>query len=330
MNNIAYEIISAFINSTPFIFTAIITIFFVRGPLLRLMSRTLLDFGRDKYNSSSDRDHKGKKESFENPSILDERIKSIIQKLLLEESSKKHFDDYKENIENLISKKKDELTNHALLNFYSESKIEEAIKDSLSNKVEQATISLIRESEGFKAIEEKALEKINLVKVSSFLKHLEKEYDATRNTKALMSNMFMVVNLIYFLGLMAFLLSGAILETPPEIYLALSFSYVGLGAFVVYMVKFCNARSLTLLSLREDYLKRDTISNMANKIIELGANEHHVALLQLMNSNIATKEQKINHPYEMLLYGIKDSNIMFKGGKFEIRKESPEKQNIKE
>ncbi|EFG0710313.1 TPA: hypothetical protein RPO91_002408, partial [Escherichia coli] len=149
----------------------------------------------------------------------------------------------------------------------------------------------------------------------------------TRSTKALMSNMFILVNVFYFFGLLGFLIFGQNIITTPSIYLALSFSYIGLGAFVVYMIKFCNARSLTLLSLREDFLKREQISNMATKMVELGASEHHVALLQLMNSSIATKEQKINHPYEMLLYGIKDSNIMFKGGKFEIKKETSGKSN---
>lgn len=328
--DIYYSLLQSFINATPFMVVGIMSYIVFRGPVIRFINKNLVDSGRDKYNTSGKASESNEDNIGDNVSLSEEKVISLIHKTLIDESGKKYFDEYKENISNLISLRQSELTSYALANVYSESKIEKEIEESLASTIENKTKSLIRQSAEFKELENKTLDKLNIVKISSFLEHLEKEYDATRSTKALMSNMFILINSFYFFGLMAFLIFGKSVAASPEIYLALSFSYVGLGAFVVYMIKFCNARSLTLLSLREDFLKRDITSNMANKMVELGTSEHHVALLQLMNSSVATKEQKINHPYEMLLYGIKDSNIMFKGGKFEVKKESSEKPNPKQ
>lgn len=326
MDNIYYLILQSIINSLPILMAICFVYIAFRGPISKFVTKNLLDSGGDKYNNPSNEDIPTNKN---NTTIPEDEIISLVNKTLVDTAGKKYFDEYKEKLESFISLRQSELTNHALSSFYSESKIEKEITDSLAKTIDNKTKSLIRESTTFKDLEKNTLDKINLIKVSSFLEHLEKEYDATRSTKALMSNIFIIVNAIYFIGLLSYLIFGKSVSAAPSIYLALSCSYIGLGAFVVYMIKFCNARSLTLLSLREDFLKRDATSSIANKMVDLGTNEHHVALLQLMNSGVATKEQKINHPYEMLLYGIKDSNIMFKGGKFEIKKESHEKSASK-
>lgn len=326
MDNIYYLILQSIINSLPILMAICFVYITFRGPISKFVTKNLLDSGGDKYNNPSNEDIPTNKN---NTTIPEDEIISLVNKTLVDTAGKKYFDEYKEKLESFISLRQSELTNHALSSFYSESKIEKEITDSLAKTIDNKTKSLIRESTTFKDLEKNTLDKINLIKVSSFLEHLEKEYDATRSTKALMSNIFIIVNAIYFIGLLSYLIFGKSVSATPSIYLALSCSYIGLGAFVVYMIKFCNARSLTLLSLREDFLKRDATSSIANKMVDLGTNEHHVALLQLMNSGVATKEQKINHPYEMLLYGIKDSNIMFKGGKFEIKKESHEKSASK-
>lgn len=324
MTNLSFELARSLINAAPLLMITIVVLVFIRAPFIKFISRNLLDSGKDKY--SNELKVKLKDEvGVEKKTISDQEVDFKIRKILLNESGKKYFDTYKENVEGLLKQREKELADHALSKVYSEKQIEDAVTESLSNKVEATIKGLIRGSEQFKSLQNETMEKLNLIKTSSFLEHLEKEYDATRSTKALMSNMFMLVNFFYFLGLLGFLIIGQSIVTSSGIYLALSFSYIGLGSFVVYMIKFCNARSLTLLSLREDYLKREQISNLATKMVEQGASEHHVALLQLLNSSVATKEQRINHPYEMLLYGIKDSNIMFKGGKFEIKKESASK-----
>lgn len=329
MENIAYLFLQSIINSLPLLIALAFAYAMFRGPVTKFLIKNLLDSGKDKYNNSTNKNEPINKKN-NNISLPEDEIISLINKTIIDTAGKKHFDEFKEKINDLISLRQNELTNHALSSFYSESKIEEEITDSLKESINNKTKELIRESAEFKELERNTLDRLNLIKVSSFLEHLEKEYDATRSTKALMSNIFIFVNAIYFIGLLLFLILGKGVAATPSIYLALSCSYIGLGAFVVYMIKFCNARSLTLLSLREDFLKRDVTSSIANKVVDLGTNEHHVALLQLINSSVATKEQKINHPYEMLLYGIKDSNIMFKGGKFEIKKESYDKSLSKQ
>jgi hypothetical protein len=327
MSDISYEFLRSFINAIPFIVSGFVILLLMRGPFFRFIMRNLLDSGGDRYNLNSKNNKLNMEESVDGQGVSEEKLKFHIRKILLNEGGQKYFDAYKDNLDKLIEQRQIELANYALSNVYSEEQIEETIAESLHNKVESTAKKLIRENKQFKLLEKETIDRLNLIKVSSFLEHLEKEYDATRSTKALMSNMFILVNVIYFFGLLVFLIFSKSTVNTPIIYLSLSFSYIGLGAFVVYMIKFCNARSLTLLSLREDFLKREQISRMAEKMVELGTSEHHVALLQLMNSSVATKEQKINHPYEMFLYGIKDSNIMFKGGKFEIKKEATGKIN---
>lgn len=291
----------------------------------KFFTKNLLDLGQDRYSGNISVSNKPENLNNNNKKIEGDEIKSQIRQILLDESSEEHFENYKEKIKKTIEEKEKEITNNEISKALSESKIKDDITNSLAKNLDDTTKKLISNNEYYKSLEKDVFEKLDLVRTSSFLEHLEKEYDATRSTKALVSNMFIIVNVIYFFGLLIFLMAGKGVNNSSNIYLALSLSYIGFGSFVVYMIKFCNARSLTLLSLREDFLKREQVNNMADKIIEAGINEHHVALLQLMNSGIANKEQKINHPYEMLLYGIKDSNIMFKGGKFEIKKETPNK-----
>lgn len=314
-------------NSLPLLIIFIMIITIIKGPVSKFLTRNFLDSGKDRYGENSKNTNPTVKIKNNPQQITEENIRLQVRHVLLNESSESHFNQYKKNIEKLIEEKQEKLINDAILEASSEKNIEHEITKSLTKTVEYTTTRLIRDNEEYKKLEQEAVAKLDLIKISSFLEHLEKEYDASRSTKALMSNMFILVNIVYFFGLLAFLIIGKGIDTSPSIYLALSLSYIGLGSFVVYMIKFCNARSLTLLSLREGFLKREQISQMTKKIIETGANEHHVAILQLINSSTATKEQKINHPYEMLLYGIKDSNIMFKGGKFEIKKESSIKPN---
>lgn len=303
----------------------IISITYSLRSATEFFTRNLLDLGQDRYRRSNRDSVIFTSPNASRVKTTDDEIKSIIRQVLLDESSEEHFENYKKTIKKTIEEKEKEITENEISKALSERKMEEEITNSLARTLENTTKKLIENNEHYKVLEKEVFEKLDLVRTLSFLEHLEKEYDATRSTKALVSNMFIIVNVIYFFGLLTFLMIGKGINNSSNIYLALSLSYIGFGSFVVYMIKFCNARSLTLLSLREDFLKREQLSNMANKIIEEGVNEHHVALLKLMNSGIANKEQKINHPYEMLLYGIKDSNIMFKGGKFEIKKETPNK-----
>lgn len=322
MNELLYEITRSFINASPFILLILIAFIALRKSFYKFISRNLIDAGSDRYDSA------GKDVTSEEKLIAEEQLKKHVREILLSEVGSEGFSEYKDNLNKLIEFKQGEITKDVLSKANSEKEIEDAIAASIKASVEKVTDKLMRNDGRFQDLEVKTLERLNLIKTSSFLEHLEKEYNATRSTKALMSNMFIFVNFIYFFGLLGVLVARQVSEgvvTPPAIYMAVSFSYIGLGAFVVYMIKFCNARSLTLLSLREDFLKREQVNSMATKMVELGTNEHHVALLQLINSSVATKEQKINHPYEMLLYGIKDSNIMFKGGKFEVRKEASSK-----
>lgn len=162
----------------------------------------------------------------------------------------------------------------------------------------------------------------------NLMRHLDSEYFSSQRTKQLMSNLFIMINFIYFTGLLFFFLKTIFLtstgitdsQIPTKLAVSISLAYLGFGAFIVYMIKFCNARTLTILSLKEDLSKKDDIIDIVKDMISTDISENHVAILKLTNSNYSMREQATKHPYELLLNGVKDSNIVLKNGKFELSK----------
>lgn len=222
----------------------------------------------------------------------------------------------KNNIEHFLDKNSIED-----IEFQVEEAVEKSIKDSIKTKIQT--------DEYLSTLRNELRNELELSNIDHLQRHIESEYSSTRTTKALMTNIFIIVNFIYFISLALFLtnsnsngVSQLANSIPTKLALVISFAYIGFGSFVVYMIKSCNSRSLTLIALREENIKRSSTIKIANEMITSETNEHHVALMKLLTSNVSLKEQQAKHPYEVFLNGVKDSNIMLKGGKFEIEKTS--------
>lgn len=157
--------------------------------------------------------------------------------------------------------------------------------------------------------------------------HLKREYQNAIKFKGVMINLFIFINVSLIALIFIFIVfktvfsSSATINYPLELALSFSGIYISFGAFVIYVVKFSNARTLTILSLQEDFYKQTLISKILFKTLDKSSvNEHDTSLIKNLLSNKSQHEQKTKHPYEILLSGVSNSNIQFKGGKFEISK----------
>lgn len=211
-----------------------------------------------------------------------------------------------------------------------DSKINKIIAERIESETSALADKYLKNSDTFAKINEQY--KLDKKKLDNdrLMKHLDSEYYSSQRTKQLMSNLFIVINFIYFVGLFAFFMNTMILtstpitdsQIPTKLAISISLAYLGFGAFIIYMIKFCNARTLTILSLKEDMSKKEDMIDIVKEMLSKDISENHVAILKLTNSNYSMREQATKHPYELLLNGIKDSNIVLKNGKFELSKNS--------
>ena len=143
---------------------------------------------------------------------------------------------------------------------------------------------------------------------------LEQERKSAGLLKSVMINLFIIVNLgLLFLYL---IIGGDINQ-----YTAISISglYISLAAFIIYIFRASNARTSVLLSIKEDAKNQlsanDYVTNLKNNG-ELS--ETDIDYIRLILSNYSEREKSAKHPYEVILKGVSDSNIQFRGGKMSL------------
>lgn len=319
------EILSETIKSIPsIVMTISFLIVFIISPLGKKFIKSFMNTFLDKeIPTTTAHDESYKKE-------ITELIKTSINNKLKEltEDEQKSLNEAKSKInEALKSELESLLENNVNLN----------IKELVASKIEQeASIisdDILNNSETFDKINNKynlrSKEKNNF----ELNHHIRDEYLSARRTKQLMSNLFIMINFFYFIVLLylaAISFSGygvrlADNVVTSRVILSVSFAYIGFGSFVIYMIKFCNARTLTLLSLKEEISKREDVFEITKLLIKSDFNENHVALMKILNTNYSFREQATKHPYELLFNGVKDSNIVLKAGKFELSKDKDRK-----
>lgn len=249
-------------------------------------------------------------------------IKDEIISFSLNEGSSGEVIKAKDNLDKVIRS----LIESNLDELEKESDIENKVHAAIEKKIAIAIKEKVNNNNVLNEIKRKAQENLRVSESREFQRHIEREYSSIRTTKALMTNIFTLINLIYFLSLSIILITSSFSSSstadaiPTKLALVISFAYIGFGSFVIYMIKSCNSRSLTLIALREEIMKRHSVVKVSEEMLKNEMSEHHIALVKLLSSSTALKEQQAKHPYELFLNGIKDSNIMFKGGKFEIEK----------
>lgn len=321
-----------FLESLRSILPLIMTAMFILGFFFTRPGKSLIRSFIDNFLDKGIKDPKPQSNSLE----LDKETYDNIAKIV-SEKLRDLTDNNEENIK--IAKQKlnaaleDEI-NDFLKNNDDNSKIKEIIAERIELETSIIADDVLNNAENFEEINNKYNLRSKQKSTISLNAHIEQEYISARRTKQLMSNLFMAVNIMYFSGLFFFLISSFSISSermsdnfiPTKLALGVSFAYLGFGSFIIYMIKFCNARTLTLLSLKEEMSKRQDVVEIAKKLMHTEINENHVTIIKLLTTNYSVREQSTKHPYELLFNGIKDSNIIFKAGKFELTKEK-EKEN---
>ncbi|QPS88868.1 hypothetical protein I6G46_07880 [Serratia plymuthica] len=233
---------------------------------------------------------------------------------------------YKERIEGDIQSIVDSLLENNLEN-----------NDEINNKITNVIDGMISEKVALNVAEKDkiALEKDkNLISLmlnskDDFDSLLRREYDYSLRYKGVVLNLFIIINIgLLFIALLYTLsiaLSTSVINNgfPRELALTISGLYIGFASFVIYVIKFSNARILTIIALREDMSKENVLSHYVDAFSNKPElNENDVAVMRVLTVNRAQREQKTNHPYEVILQGISGSNIQFKGGRLQVGKDN--------
>lgn len=133
---------------------------------------------------------------------------------------------------------------------------------------------------------------------------------STSGTKTSMISLFVMFNL----GIIAaFLFSPAAVTSAKELILGL---YISLATFIVYVYRAANARALVLLAITEDMKRYHDAEKYMNHLRPNSSpTERDIEILKLILTNRAEREKNNEHPYELVLKGVSNSNILLKGGK---------------
>ena len=140
---------------------------------------------------------------------------------------------------------------------------------------------------------------------------VEDQMRSAGRLKAVMINLFVLFNIGV---LLVYLFAAASLSDRAVS--AIIGLYVSLAAFIVYIYRTSNFRSSVLLALREDAKKYCDADAYLHRL-KSGASptDRDVEVLKLLMINRSEREKMADHPYELVLKGISNSNIQFKGGK---------------
>jgi hypothetical protein len=124
-----------------------------------------------------------------------------------------------------------------------------------------------------------------------------------------MTNLFVVVN---FAVIIAILFKSDQILANKEIVLGL---YISFATFMVYVYRSSNARALIIMAGMEDIKRYHDVDKYVCTIGRRGPSERDIDVLKLLTINRMEREKNGEHPYELVLKGISNSNILFKGGK---------------
>ena len=145
---------------------------------------------------------------------------------------------------------------------------------------------------------------------------LSREARNASTLKMVMINLFVVTTMLFF----AFNVFRPTDFTQSGSAVILGI-YLSLGAFMIYIIRTSHYRSLTLLAIQEDDKNFTDLIHFLKSFKSSGDfTEHDVDILRLILQNRSEREQRADHPYEVILKGVSGSNIQFKDGKMSLAK----------
>ena len=260
-----------------------------------------------------------KDDSFENNN-LNSKVKEIQYQI----------DSIEEKLTKNILKNKDNLI-HATLEKYIENNLTKIIEKNINDPKKLKSIILDNlksdiEKNTTKYLDNTSLEKIqNSILVHENMKRKNESYSSLESTlnkesnsasmlKTVMINLFVIATFA-FIGFNIF--KGT--EVNSSTYIPILGLYFSLGAFMLYIIRTSHFRTSVLLAIKEDERNYYNFEEYTSKFKSKGEfTEHDVDILRMIMTNRSEREQKANHPYEVILKNISGSSIQFQGGKIAV------------
>ncbi|WP_409027689.1 hypothetical protein OX462_02465 [Janthinobacterium sp. SUN098] len=145
----------------------------------------------------------------------------------------------------------------------------------------------------------------------SLQRTVEQQLDSASSIKRAMINLFVAVSIL-ITTMMVFKI-GFVDADLQKVILGL---YVSLATFIVYVYRSSNARALVLLAIKEDSKKYHDVEKFIQRLKPYASpTDRDVDVIKLLLLNRAEREKNSEHPYELVLKGVSNSNILLKGGK---------------
>lgn len=158
---------------------------------------------------------------------------------------------------------------------------------------------------------ERAREIERTLRSSILDKTIEEQMRSAGRLKTVMINLFVLFNI----GILLIYLFNSSNLSDRAIGAIIGL-YVSLAAFIVYIYRTSNFRSSVLLSLREDSKKYFDAEDYIRRL-KPGSSptERDIEVLRLLMLNRSEREKTADHPYEVVLKGVSNTNIQLRGGK---------------
>lgn len=192
--------------------------------------------------------------------------------------------------------------------------LDKSIDQQIKETIENAVSSFLIAHEPSKLIADRReqLRANERIERSNILeKTIQEQSQSAGRLKAVMINLFVIFNIGI---LLIYLFAAASLSDRAVT--AIIGLYISLAAFIVYIYRTSNFRSSVLLALREDAKKYFDADEYIRRLKPGSSpNDRDIEVLKLLLLNRAEREKMANHPYELILKGVSNSNIQLKGGK---------------
>ena len=143
---------------------------------------------------------------------------------------------------------------------------------------------------------------------------MDTELRSAKSIKKNMLNFFIGFNFI-LIASFAIQSSFSQKDLSASAYQGITALYISLAVFIVYVYRAANARVLILLAGKEDTKRVFNAERYLSSRPKSLTSERDVEVLKLLLTNRMERERGSEHPYELVLKGITNSNVLVKGGK---------------
>ncbi|MFS2007983.1 hypothetical protein ACEN9F_30685 [Duganella sp. CT11-25] len=138
----------------------------------------------------------------------------------------------------------------------------------------------------------------------------ERNLRTSLSVRTAMINLFIVFNLVIISNFAVFKIETT--DVTKQVILGL---YISLATFIIYVYRSSNSRILTLIGIKEAQKHYHDVSDFLHRLpAGKPTTDRDVEIIKTLLVNRSEREKGAEHPYELVLKGVTNSNILLKGG----------------